>query len=83
MLCEIAIVACDLAEVLGAAIGLHLLFGITPGDRRIAYRPRYGAGAVVLPVREIRLIEALILLLYCSDDGMFRRGAVVRQAGVA
>src|SRR5438876_1053507 len=27
-LCEIAIVACDLAEVLGAAIGLRLLFGI-------------------------------------------------------
>src|SRR5271166_451785 len=28
VLCEIAIAACDLAEVLGAAIGLHLLFGI-------------------------------------------------------
>ena len=27
-LCEIAIIACDLAEVLGAAIGLKLLFGI-------------------------------------------------------
>ncbi|MBI1956139.1 MAG: Nramp family divalent metal transporter [Acidobacteria bacterium] len=28
ILCEIAIVACDLAEVLGSAIGLNLLFGI-------------------------------------------------------
>jgi manganese transport protein len=28
ILCEIAIVACDLAEVLGAAVGLQLLFGI-------------------------------------------------------
>lgn len=28
ILCEIAIVACDLAEVLGSAIGLHLLFRI-------------------------------------------------------
>ena len=28
ILCELAIVACDLAEVLGAAIGLQLLFGI-------------------------------------------------------
>lgn len=27
-LCEVAIAACDLAEVLGAAIGLNLLFGI-------------------------------------------------------
>ena len=28
ILCEVAIVACDLAEVLGAAIGLKLLFGV-------------------------------------------------------
>src|ERR1044072_5277446 len=28
VLCEVAIAACDLAEVLGAAIGLNLLFGI-------------------------------------------------------
>ena len=28
VLCEIAIAACDLAEVLGAAIALQLLFGI-------------------------------------------------------
>src|SRR3989441_11373302 len=28
ILCEVAIIACDLAEVLGAAIGLKLLFGI-------------------------------------------------------
>jgi manganese transport protein len=27
-LCEVAIIACDLAEVLGAAIGLKLLFGV-------------------------------------------------------
>src|SRR5262249_17079552 len=28
LLCEIAIAACDLAEVLGTAVGLNLLFGI-------------------------------------------------------
>src|SRR5579864_644603 len=28
LLCEVAIAACDLAEVLGAAIGLNLLFGL-------------------------------------------------------
>jgi len=33
ILCEIAIVACDLAEVLGAAIGLQLLFGIPLSPR--------------------------------------------------
>ncbi len=30
-LCELAIVACDLAELLGTAIALHLLFGISLG----------------------------------------------------
>src|SRR6188508_2208757 len=29
VLCEIAIAACDLAEVLGTAIGLNLLFGVS------------------------------------------------------
>jgi len=28
LLCEVAIIACDLAEVLGAAVGLKLLFGV-------------------------------------------------------
>jgi manganese transport protein len=31
LLCELAIVACDLAELLGTAIALHLLFGISLG----------------------------------------------------
>jgi len=61
-LCEIAIAACDLAEVLGAAIGLNLLFGIpllvgvllTAADTLlILWFSRFG----------IRWIEALILSL--------------------
>ena len=28
MRCEVAIAACDLAEVIGSAIALHLLFGL-------------------------------------------------------
>jgi len=28
LLCEIAIIACDVAEVVGSAVGLHLLFGM-------------------------------------------------------
>ena len=35
VLAELAIAACDLAEVLGAAIALNLLFGL-PDDRRRA-----------------------------------------------
>jgi manganese transport protein len=61
-LCEIAIAACDLAEVLGAAIGLQLLFGLpllagvilTAADTLlILWFTRFG----------IRLIEAFILTL--------------------
>ncbi len=62
VLCEIAIAACDLAEVLGAAIALHLLFGLplvfgvllTAADTiLVLWFSRYG----------IRLIEGIILCL--------------------
>jgi manganese transport protein len=70
VLCEIAIAACDLAEVLGAAIGLHLLFGIplvigvslTALDTvLVLWFSRYG----------IRLIEAVILALIAVMTGCF------------
>ncbi|HAX44638.1 MAG TPA: divalent metal cation transporter [Solibacterales bacterium] len=60
VLCEIAIAACDLAEVLGAAIGLNLLFGLpliwgvvlTAADTLlILWLNRYG----------IRVLESIIL----------------------
>lgn len=62
VLCEIAIAACDLAEVLGTAIGLNLLFGIpvlwavliTGGDVLLLLAiQRYG----------IRKLEAMILAM--------------------
>jgi manganese transport protein len=70
VLCEIAIAACDLAEVLGAAIALHLLFGLplvfgvvlTAADTvLVLWLSRYG----------IRLIEALILSLIAVIAGCF------------
>ena len=70
VLCEIAIAACDLAEVLGAAIGLNLLFHIpmTTGVLLTAldtilvlWLTRYG----------IRLIEAIILSLIVIVTGCF------------
>src|SRR5439155_8745263 len=36
VLCEIAIAACDLAEVLGTAIGLQLIFKLLSGGREIS-----------------------------------------------
>ena len=70
VLCEIAIAACDLAEVLGAAIALRLLFGIpliagvliTAADTLLVlWLSRYG----------IRLIEAVILSLIAIVTGCF------------
>ena len=46
VLCEIAIVACDLAELLGSALALNLLFGIPMACRRVPDDARR-AGVVV------------------------------------
>src|ERR1700757_2339648 len=70
VLCEIAIGACDLAEVLGAAIGLNLLFGLpllagvllTAADTLLVlWLSRFG----------IRVIEAAILSLIALMTGCF------------
>ena len=60
--CEIAIAACDLAEVIGAAIALNLLFGIPLA---------WGVGITALDVmlvlylqnKGFRLLEALVIAL--------------------
>jgi manganese transport protein len=70
VLCEVAIAACDLAEVLGAAIALRLLFGlplivgvvVTALDTLLVlWLSRYG----------IRMIEAVILSLIAIVTGCF------------
>jgi manganese transport protein len=70
VLCEIAIAACDLAEVLGAAIGLNLLFGIplvtgvllTALDTfLVLWLTRYG----------IRVVEGLIIVVIMVITGCF------------
>lgn len=70
VLCEIAIAACDLAEVLGAAIALKLLFGLplitgvllTALDTiLVLWLSRFG----------IRVIEAMILSLIAIVTGCF------------
>ena len=61
-LCEVAIAACDLAEVLGAAIGLNLLFHIP-----LLYGVLITAGDTLLVLWfqsfGIRMIEAFVLAL--------------------
>jgi len=70
ILCEFAIAACDLAEILGAAIALNLLFKmpllygvlITSLDALvILWLTRYG----------IRVIESLVLVLIATIGGCF------------
>jgi manganese transport protein len=70
LLCELAIIACDLAEVLGAAIGLNLLFHVpmligvlvTAADTLLVlWFTRMG----------IRVIEAFVLALIATIAGCF------------
>ena len=70
VLCEIAIAACDLAEVLGAAIALNLLFGLpllagvllTATDTLLLlWLQRFG----------IRMLEAFVLALIVIIGGCF------------
>jgi len=70
ILCELAIAACDLAEVVGSAIGLQLLFGIplvwgcviTVADVMIV---------LLLQHRGFRYIEALVITLILTIGGCF------------
>ncbi len=61
-LCEVAIAACDLAEVLGAAIGLNLLFHI-PLLYGVLITAADTLLVLLLQSFGIRMIEALVLSL--------------------
>ncbi|BCU77355.1 Nramp family divalent metal transporter [Luteolibacter sp. LG18] len=70
VLCEAAIAACDLAEVIGSAIGLQLLFGIplvtgcviTVADVMIV---------MLLQNKGFRYVEALVITLILTIGGCF------------
>src|SRR5205809_1838083 len=70
VICELAIAACDLAEVVGSAIGLQLLFGIplvwgcliTALDVMIV---------LLLQHRGFRYLEALVVTLILTIGGCF------------
>ena len=79
VLCEIAIAACDLAEVLGAAIGLNLLFHIpllagvliTAADTLLLlWFQSFG----------IRTIEAFVLVADHGDRGLLLRRDLLGEA---
>ncbi len=70
LLCEIAIVACDLAEVLGAAIGLQLLFHI-PLLIGVAITALDTLLVLWLSRLGIRVVEAFVLVLIATIAGCF------------
>ncbi len=70
ILCEIAIAACDLAEVIGSAIALNLLFGlplvwgvmVTAADVMIV---------LMLQAWGFRMLEAIVTMLILTIGGCF------------
>jgi manganese transport protein len=65
ILCEIAIAACDLAEVIGTAIALNLLFGI-PLPLGITITAADVLIVLYLQNRGFRLLEALVITLVAT-----------------
>ena len=70
LLCEIAIAACDLAEVLGAAIALNLLFGI-PLLVGVCLTALDVLIVLSMQHRGFRWVEGLVVLLILGIAGCF------------
>src|SRR5216117_3199478 len=70
VICEIAIAACDLAEVIGSAIALNLLFGI-PLAWGIAITSLDVLIVLYMQQKGFRLLEALVVVLIATIAGCF------------
>jgi manganese transport protein len=70
LLCEIAIAACDLAEVIGSAIALNLLFGI-PLPVGVAITALDVLLLLYLQNRGVRVLEALVITLVATVGACF------------
>jgi len=70
LLCEIAIAACDLAEVVGAAIALNLLFGL-PLIWGVCLTALDVLIVLYLQNRGFRYVEALVIGLILAIAGSF------------
>lgn len=70
VLCELAIAACDLAEVLGSAIGLSLLFGI-PMIWGVCITALDVMLLLLLQTYGIRKLEAVVLTLVATIGACF------------
>src|SRR6201998_411762 len=70
IVCEIAIAACDLAEVLGSAVALKLLFGL-PLLAGVIITGLDVLVVLALQGRGFRLIEAFVVTLIATIAGCF------------
>ena len=70
LLCEVAIAACDLAEVIGSAIALNLLFGI-PLFWGVCVTALDVLLVLYLQQYRFRYVEALVVLLILGIAGSF------------
>src|SRR4051812_38977392 len=70
LLCEMAICACDLAEVIGSAIALNLLFGI-PLVWGVCITALDVLAVMYLQNKGFRYLEALVVTLILTIGGCF------------
>jgi manganese transport protein len=82
VICEIAIAACDLAEVIGSAIALNLLFHI-PLTWGIVITALDVMVVLVLQHRGFRLLEAVVVALIATVGACFLFEIIISRPGVA
>ena len=82
VLCEIAIAACDLAEVVGSAIALQLLFGI-PLVWGCVITSLDVLAVLYLQTKGFRYIEALVISLIATIGGCFAAELFFSKPGIA
>jgi manganese transport protein len=82
ILCEVAIAACDLAEVIGAAIALNLLFGI-PLMWGVIITAIDVMLVLYLQNRGFRLLEALVIALVATVGVCFLFEILLSKPSVA
>ena len=82
ILCEIAIAACDLAEVVGSAIALQLLFGI-PLVWGCVITALDVLAVLYLQTKGFRYIEALVITLIVTIGGCFAAEIFFSKPGFA
>ncbi len=82
ILCEVAIAACDLAEVIGSAVALNLLFGI-PLVWGVCITAIDVLMILYLQNKGFRTLEALVIALVLTVGGCFAIEIAISQPDIA